>query len=96
MLLWPPKKQWMNSNGVDISREVRITPTYSPVIDHNPFAGIHNLRRYFKLVIFQAYLDATTPDTVRDMATFESFVKHRPGQHHIKLLLLLLSLANAP
>ncbi|KAF8577784.1 hypothetical protein K439DRAFT_1417887 [Ramaria rubella] len=43
--------------------------------------GVHNLRRYFKLVIFQAYLDATPPDTVRDMETFETFVKNRPVFH---------------
>ena len=44
------------------------------------FPGIQNLRRYFELVIFQAYLDATPPDTLRNMETFEAFVKHRPGQ----------------
>ncbi|KIJ51469.1 hypothetical protein M422DRAFT_157971 [Sphaerobolus stellatus SS14] len=40
--------------------------------------GIHNLQRYFKLVLFQAYLDANPPDTLRDLETFETFVRNRP------------------
>ncbi|KAG8890787.1 hypothetical protein FRB98_004832 [Tulasnella sp. 332] len=40
--------------------------------------GLQNLRRYFDLVIFQAYLQATVPDTVRTVETFEHYVKSRP------------------
>ena len=41
--------------------------------------GVHSLQRYLKLVIFQAYLDSNPPNTLRDLETFETFVKNRPG-----------------
>ena len=41
--------------------------------------GLQNLRRYFELIIFQAYLQSTEPDTVENHESFESFVKERPG-----------------
>lgn len=41
--------------------------------------GLHHLRQYFELIIFQAYLSVTEPDTWRDLETFEHFVKTRPG-----------------
>ncbi|KAG9052633.1 hypothetical protein FS842_009475 [Serendipita sp. 407] len=40
--------------------------------------GLHHLRQYFELIIFQAYLAGTPPDTWRDLQTFEDFVKERP------------------
>ncbi|EPQ54220.1 hypothetical protein GLOTRDRAFT_116807 [Gloeophyllum trabeum ATCC 11539] len=40
--------------------------------------GLHNLRRYFELIIFQAYLRSTEPDTMQSHETFESFVASRP------------------
>ncbi|KAG9015211.1 hypothetical protein FRB94_004330 [Tulasnella sp. JGI-2019a] len=40
--------------------------------------SLQNLRRYFDLIIFQAYLQATVPDTVRTVETFEHYVKSRP------------------
>ncbi|KAG8942418.1 hypothetical protein FRC03_003227 [Tulasnella sp. 419] len=43
--------------------------------------GMQNLRRYFELIIFQAYLDATPADTLRNLRSvesFEQFVKNRP------------------
>ncbi|KDQ57083.1 hypothetical protein JAAARDRAFT_194263 [Jaapia argillacea MUCL 33604] len=40
--------------------------------------GLHNLRRYFELVIFQAYLQSIEPDTMESFETFESFVQNRP------------------
>ncbi|KZT29832.1 hypothetical protein NEOLEDRAFT_1174835 [Neolentinus lepideus HHB14362 ss-1] len=40
--------------------------------------GLHNLRRYFELIIFQAYLQSTEPDTMQSHETFESFVASRP------------------
>lgn len=40
--------------------------------------GLHHLRQYFELIIFQAYLNVTQPDTWRDLETFENFVKARP------------------
>jgi hypothetical protein len=42
--------------------------------------GLHHLRQYFELIIFQAYLNATAPDTWRDLETFEHFVRSRPGE----------------
>ncbi|RPD74988.1 hypothetical protein L226DRAFT_508637 [Lentinus tigrinus ALCF2SS1-7] len=40
--------------------------------------GLQNLRRYFELIIFQAYLQSTEPDTMQTTESFESFVKERP------------------
>ncbi|KAI0768012.1 inositol hexakisphosphate-domain-containing protein [Trametes elegans] len=40
--------------------------------------GLQNLRRYFELIIFQAYLQSTEPDTMQNHESFESFVKSRP------------------
>ncbi|KAG8824150.1 hypothetical protein FRC17_009172 [Serendipita sp. 399] len=40
--------------------------------------GLHHLRQYFELIIFQAYLTGTAPDTWRDLQSFEDFVKERP------------------
>lgn len=47
----------------------------------NPLTGLQNLRRYFTLIIFQAYLQSTEPDTMRSVESFETFVKNRPGVH---------------
>ncbi|PWN22032.1 hypothetical protein BCV69DRAFT_281942 [Microstroma glucosiphilum] len=41
-------------------------------------AGCQALKRYYSLIVFQAYLNATTPDTIDDMPTFESFVRRQP------------------
>ena len=43
------------------------------------FRGIHNLRRYFLLIEFQAYLQATRPGMLQDHETFEAFLRHNPG-----------------
>ncbi|EMD34003.1 hypothetical protein CERSUDRAFT_117523 [Gelatoporia subvermispora B] len=40
--------------------------------------GLQNLRRYFELIIFQAYLQSIEPDTVQSFESFESFVENRP------------------
>ncbi|EJD48990.1 hypothetical protein AURDEDRAFT_161927 [Auricularia subglabra TFB-10046 SS5] len=40
--------------------------------------GIHNLRRYFQLVEFQAYLQANHPGTLNEHQTFETFLKNHP------------------
>ncbi|KAI0330242.1 hypothetical protein GY45DRAFT_1323965 [Cubamyces sp. BRFM 1775] len=40
--------------------------------------GLQNLRRYFELIIFQAYLQSIEPDTMQTHESFESFVKDRP------------------
>ena len=42
-------------------------------------AGLHNLRRYFGLITFQAYLQSTEPDTMKSFESFETFVQNRPG-----------------
>lgn len=41
-------------------------------------SGIYNLRRYFELIIFQAYLDATPVEWLESAPTFETFVKNQP------------------
>ncbi|KAG8764126.1 hypothetical protein FRC11_004614 [Ceratobasidium sp. 423] len=40
--------------------------------------GLHNLRKYFELIVFQSFLTENDPDTVRTFASFEEFVKSRP------------------
>lgn len=40
--------------------------------------GLQNLRRYFELVVFQAYLQSTIPDTMQSFESIETFVKARP------------------
>ncbi|KAL4066939.1 inositol hexakisphosphate-domain-containing protein [Scleroderma yunnanense] len=40
--------------------------------------GLHNLRRYFELITFQAYLQSTKPDTIKSVESFEKFIKNRP------------------
>ncbi|KAJ6507779.1 inositol hexakisphosphate-domain-containing protein [Mycena vitilis] len=40
--------------------------------------GLQNLHRYFALIVFQAYLRSTEPDTRRSIETIESFVKSQP------------------
>ncbi|KAG1795306.1 inositol hexakisphosphate-domain-containing protein [Suillus plorans] len=45
--------------------------------------GIHNLQRYFELILFQAYLRSTEPDTMQSFETFKSFIENRPGKEII-------------
>ncbi|KAK7006097.1 inositol hexakisphosphate-domain-containing protein [Favolaschia claudopus] len=40
--------------------------------------GLQNLHRYFVLIIFQAYLQSTEPDTKRSFESLESFVHGQP------------------
>ncbi|KAH9998939.1 inositol hexakisphosphate-domain-containing protein [Russula vinacea] len=40
--------------------------------------GLQNLRRYFELIVFQAFLQSTEPDTLQTYQTFEAFVKNLP------------------
>ncbi|KZW02890.1 hypothetical protein EXIGLDRAFT_730985, partial [Exidia glandulosa HHB12029] len=40
--------------------------------------AIHNLRRYFQLVEFQAYLQASQPGILQDHETFEQFLNNHP------------------
>ncbi|KAJ6512734.1 inositol hexakisphosphate-domain-containing protein [Mycena sanguinolenta] len=40
--------------------------------------GLQNLHRYFALIVFQAYLQSTEPDTRQSFETIESFVKSQP------------------
>ncbi|KAL1753037.1 inositol hexakisphosphate-domain-containing protein [Schizophyllum commune] len=40
--------------------------------------GVHNLRRYFELIVFQSYLQSIEPDTMQDFESIETFVKSRP------------------
>ncbi|CAO1618211.1 unnamed protein product [Sympodiomycopsis kandeliae] len=50
----------------------------NPIRKQRIAAGCQALRRYFSLIVFQAYLNATRPDTFQDMQTFETFVKRQP------------------
>ena len=56
--------------------------------------GLQNLRRYFELIIFQAYLQSAEPDTMETHESFESFVKNRPGAFVCAMLLELLAVAD--
>ena len=47
--------------------------------------GIYHLRRYYHLIIFQAYLDERPVDEERPYS-FESFVRHRPGDFELGLV----------
>lgn len=40
--------------------------------------GLNNLRRYFELIAFQAYLQSTKPDTIKTVETFEQFIESQP------------------
>ncbi|KAJ4494760.1 inositol hexakisphosphate-domain-containing protein [Lentinula edodes] len=40
--------------------------------------ALQNLRRYFELLVFQAYLQSTPPNTMQDFESIETFVKSRP------------------
>ncbi|KAH7884393.1 inositol hexakisphosphate-domain-containing protein [Phlebopus sp. FC_14] len=40
--------------------------------------GLQNLRRYFELIVFQAYLQSTEPDTIKSVGTFQTFIENRP------------------
>ncbi|KAA1467713.1 hypothetical protein DENSPDRAFT_832824 [Dentipellis sp. KUC8613] len=40
--------------------------------------GLQNLRRYFQLIVFQAYLQSMEPDTMKSFETFETFVHNLP------------------
>ncbi|KAJ7707320.1 inositol hexakisphosphate-domain-containing protein [Mycena rosella] len=40
--------------------------------------GLQNLHRYFALIVFQAYLQSTEPDTRQSFETIETFVKNQP------------------
>ncbi|KAG6332100.1 hypothetical protein ID866_6987 [Astraeus odoratus] len=40
--------------------------------------GLQNLRRYFELIAFQAFLQSTMPDTIRSVESFEQFIEDRP------------------
>ncbi|KAF9561985.1 hypothetical protein CPC08DRAFT_707027 [Agrocybe pediades] len=40
--------------------------------------GLHNLRRYFELIVFQSYLQSIEPDTMQSFESIETYVKSRP------------------
>jgi protein-tyrosine phosphatase len=41
-------------------------------------SGVNNFRRYFQLIVFQAYLDATPPVRLDTMPSFEEYVRDQP------------------
>jgi hypothetical protein len=50
--------------------------------------ALQYLRRYFELIVFQAYLHSTKPDTLQSFENenVEAFVKNRPGKCLISFL----------
>ncbi|KAJ7285370.1 inositol hexakisphosphate-domain-containing protein, partial [Mycena rebaudengoi] len=48
--------------------------------------GLQNLRRYFSLIVFQAYLHSTEPDTKRSFETLEMFELFADGANALKPL----------
>lgn len=44
--------------------------------------ALQHLRRYFELIVFQAFLHSTEPDTLQSFENenVETFVKNRPGK----------------
>ncbi|KAE9405167.1 hypothetical protein BT96DRAFT_916343 [Gymnopus androsaceus JB14] len=40
--------------------------------------ALQNLRRYFELIVFQAYLQSNQPNTMQALESIETFVKNRP------------------
>jgi hypothetical protein len=52
--------------------------------------GLRALRRYFLLIVYQAYLDDTQPDTFDNLVRFEAFVRKRPGLSSTSFFLILL------
>lgn len=49
--------------------------------------ALQYLRRYFELIVFQAFLHSTEPDTLQSLENenVETFVKNRPGKSLIFL-----------
>lgn len=74
------KKQWTHVRSIYIIKEVNepLQFTFTIRINTTHRLGLVNLKRYFELIIFQAYLESTPPDTIRTVETFESYVKKRP------------------
>jgi Inositol hexakisphosphate len=54
-------------------------PPQRDIFPHS-IEGLQNLRRYFELIVFQAFLQSTEPDTLQTYQTFESFVNNLPGK----------------
>lgn len=50
----------------------------SPLRKQKIQTGCQALRRYFYLIVFQAYLQAVKPDTIHAMQTFDNFVRKQP------------------
>jgi hypothetical protein len=45
--------------------------------------GRHNLRRYYTLILFQAYLNSITLNERQNFETFEHFIRSRPGRVYL-------------
>lgn len=71
------KLQTSKSRGNSLRRVSKSVGYLEPSL--TTVLGMTYLRRYFSLIIFQAYLRSTQPDTVRSFETFENFIKSRPG-----------------
>ena len=61
--------------SVHLSLQTDISP-------HN-IEGLQNLQRYFELIVFQAFLQSTEPDTLQTYQTFEVFVNNLPGEEQV-------------
>ncbi|KAF9510295.1 hypothetical protein BS47DRAFT_1373349 [Hydnum rufescens UP504] len=65
-------------DSIEQSRKAAERSTDEHEKRHHVQHGLNNLRRYFSLIIFQAYLRSTQPDTIRSYETFDAFLKNRP------------------
>ena len=49
------------------------------------------MRRYFELIIFQAYLQSIKPDTLQSFESVETFVKDRPGNRALACRMFVIT-----
>jgi hypothetical protein len=53
---------------------------------HEPCSGRHNLRRYYTLLLFQAYLDSITLEDRLNLQTFGQFIEAHPGNYESRFV----------
>jgi hypothetical protein len=70
----------MNDSRDSMLKEVLASFICDTRFTKETMIGLANLRRYFELIIFQAYLQSIEPDTMLSFPTIETYVKERPGE----------------
>ncbi|KAJ7613946.1 inositol hexakisphosphate-domain-containing protein [Roridomyces roridus] len=65
-------------DGIEEARMMAHQATDDKDKRRHAMKGMHHLHRYFTLVVFQAYLQSTEPDTMRSFESIEAFVLSRP------------------